>query len=73
MTKYLNPQPFSAPVSPGNLTAEEYFLRVGALVRCEECGRNVSPSHKCYRATLDDLRDGLLPLGSSQKDQYEPT
>lgn len=68
MTKYLNPQPFSVSVSPGNLTTEEYFLRVGALIRCEECGKNLSPSHKCYRVTID-ASDGLLPVGSSRTEE----
>lgn len=57
MTKYLNPQPFSAPVSPGNLTAEEYFVRVGALVFCHACGKNVAAPHECRW----------------KRDQYEPT
>lgn len=49
MTKYLSSQPFSAPVSPGNLTTEEYFLRVGAIVFCEKCDKNVSAPHECGR------------------------
>jgi hypothetical protein len=47
MTKYLNPQPFSAPTSTGKMTAEEYFIAVGALVYCPACGKAVSNPHQC--------------------------
>ena len=31
VTQYLTGKPFSAPVSTGKMTSEEYFIRVGAL------------------------------------------
>lgn len=66
MTKYLSPQPFSAPVSPGNLTTEEYFLRVGALVHCEECGKNVSAPHKCEWESYETVSLASHPGVSKQ-------
>jgi hypothetical protein len=47
MTQYLSGKPFSVTTSAGKLSDEEYFIRVGAIVRCEACGKNVSSPHKC--------------------------
>jgi len=46
MTQYLSGKPFSVPTSSGKLSEEEYFLRVGLIVYCESCKRNVAAPHK---------------------------
>ena len=46
MTQYLTGKPFSAPVSKGNMTSEEYFIRVGAIKYCPVCKKNKAENHK---------------------------
>lgn len=52
MTQYLTGKPFSVPTCPsGEMSTEEYFVRVGALVWCPACDKNVSAPHaKCPKA-----------------------
>jgi hypothetical protein len=58
VTKYLNGKPFTEPVSSGKLTTEEYFVRVGALVFCHACNKNVAVSHACpYASPAADQGD----------------
>lgn len=45
--KYATGKPFSVSVSPGNLTAREYFIRVGALTYCPKCDDYRGPTHDC--------------------------
>ena len=47
MTKYLNPQPFSGPVSNGRMTNDEYDIAVGAKEFCRKCDAVVTIPHKC--------------------------
>lgn len=47
MTKYLNGQPFSTPVSTGRMTDRDYKIAVGALVFCQNCEDYLEPGHVC--------------------------
>ena len=47
VTKYLSGRPFTESASNGKMTDEEYFIRVGALVYCPACEKNVSAPHDC--------------------------
>jgi len=54
MTKYLNSQPFSAPVSNGKMTDLEYKIAVGGLIFCWACAANVENPHTCPSVTECD-------------------
>lgn len=47
MTKFMTGKPFSVPVSRGNLTDRDYFIRVGALIYCPKCDDYRGPNHAC--------------------------
>jgi ferredoxin len=38
---------WTCPTTNKRMTDEEYFLAVGALIKCETCGKVVSCTHVC--------------------------
>lgn len=51
--KYLQAQPFSGATSNGKMSAQEYFIAVGALVLCKDCGEYAAPKHTCHAQPPD--------------------
>lgn len=63
MTKYLNPQPFSAPVSSGRMTDRQYDIAVGNLILCWRCMEYVKPGHDCPEEPVVYSGVMILPPG----------
>ena len=47
---------WTCPTTNKRMTDEEYFLAVGALIKCETCGKVVSCTHVCPSKNSNENR-----------------